>query len=348
MTWERFLTWNIIKLLFPHWALFMYFWVTAPYYQSPINIAQLKCRPGGQSRIGTYHSSATMLLTDVIHPNPSGPFRMAHPGAINPVILNQTHDFMNWYFESIVPSMDYIVHSFYVILSIGWGLNIFFRLLGVRLQRKADELWLLYWPPPAVGTMITFTGMTQDHCLNGQSGTIEVLFSPLTRRTGIRLSNSSTIVYSKWSNISFPKTSVNWFQHLNQLFQASVQSSKMIFAKLWTSKTLCFMAYSVLVVASLSTSTVDSILASTFISFGHDSCTAVLDNSATAHILMIAACLSPTRHWTRVKALSRRLVNILLQQQALVPFVFRGMMMIIPCIHMTCHTCSIFQNLRSI
>ena len=44
------------------------------------------------------------------------------------------------------------------------------------------------------------------------------------------------------------------------------------------------MAYSVLVVASLSTPTVDSILASTFTSFGHDSCTAVLDNSATAHI----------------------------------------------------------------
>ena len=73
MTWGRFLTWNIIKLLFPHRALFMYFWITAPYYQSPINIAQLKRRPGGWSHIGTYHS-ATILLTDVIHPNPSSPF----------------------------------------------------------------------------------------------------------------------------------------------------------------------------------------------------------------------------------------------------------------------------------
>ena len=229
MTWGRFLTWTpIIKLLFPHWALFMYFWITAPYYQSPINIAQLKRRPAGRNRIGTYHS-ATMLLTDVIHPNPSGPFRMAHPGALNPVILNQTHDFMNWYFESIVPSMDYIVHSFYVILSIGWGLNIFFRVLGVRLQRKTDELWLLYWPPPDIGTPITFTGMTRDDRLNGQSGTIEVPFSPLTRRIGIRLSDSSTIVYSKWSNISFPAASVNRFRHLHRLFRASLQFFNMIF-----------------------------------------------------------------------------------------------------------------------
>ena len=39
-----------------------------------------------------------------------------------------------------------------------------------------------------------------------------------------------------------------------------------------------------LVVASLSTPTVDAILASSSTSFGYDSCTAVLDNSGTAHI----------------------------------------------------------------
>ena len=81
------------------------------------------------------------------------------------------------------------------------GTQRIFRLLGVRLQRQADELWLLYWPPPAVGTVIIFTGLIWHDRLNGQPSTIEVPFSPLTRRTGIRLSGSSTIVYSKWSHL---------------------------------------------------------------------------------------------------------------------------------------------------
>ena len=161
------------------------------------------------------------------------------------------------------------------------GTQRIFRLLGVCLQRQADELWLLYWPPPAVGTVIIFTGLIWHDRLNGQPSTIEVPFSPLTRRTGIRHLRRS---FTANGVTSFPKASVNRPQHLNRLFQTSLQSSKTKFAKLWASKALRFVAYSVLVVASLSTPTVDSILASTFTSFGHDSCTAVLDNSATAHI----------------------------------------------------------------
>ena len=283
MTWGRFLTWNIVTLIFPHWALFIYFWIAAPFYTSPINIAPLKCRSTSRIRIGTYHPS-TMLLTDVIHPNLSGPFRMAHPGAINPVILNQTRDFMNWYFESIVPSMASLVHIFFVILSIGWGLNVFFRVLGVRLQRFADDLWILYWPPPSIGNKVTLKNLTRDTHFNGQQGYIEVPYSSETRRIGARLYESSEIVYVKWNNISIDKDMSGRLRYPCHLFRIMNQHLMKILHRLWNSKPLRFVAYSVLVVASLSTPTVNAILASTFTSFGFDYRTAVLDNSATAHI----------------------------------------------------------------
>jgi len=209
---------------------------------------------------------------------------MAHPGAINPVVLNQTHDFMLWYFDSIVPSMDHLVHSFYVILSIGWGLNIFFRILGVRLQRKADELWLLYWPPPIVGTEVVLVNLVREHHLNGVSGCIAVPFSPLTRRTGVKLSKSSAMVYVQWKNLSFSQGSSHRLRNLGNLFRVFFCIVKAILNEFWASRTLRFVAYSVQAVASLSTSTVDSLLAWSFTSFGYDSRTAVLDNSATAHI----------------------------------------------------------------
>ena len=148
--------------------------------------------------------------------------------------------------------MDFIVHSFFVILSIGWGFNIFFCiLLGVRLQRKADELWLLYCPPPALGTAVTIQNLVQDVTLtNGESGQIKVPFSPITRRTGIQLSVSSKIVFViKWQHIQFTPESYHWLKQiwcvLLQVFKRILQT---VFFKLWNYRTLVrfVVAYSVL------------------------------------------------------------------------------------------------------
>ena len=71
---------------------------------------------------------------------------------------------------------------------------------------------------------------------------------------------------------------------MGNLFRVFFGVVKAIMIKFWGSRTLRLVAYSVQAVASLSTSTVDSILAWSFTSFGYDSRTAILDNSATAHI----------------------------------------------------------------
>ena len=70
VTWGSFMTWNIIIIFIPHWALFTCFLIAAPYYQSPIKIAKLKGRSTCRKCIGTYHP-ATMCgfncLTLSIH-----------------------------------------------------------------------------------------------------------------------------------------------------------------------------------------------------------------------------------------------------------------------------------------
>ena len=122
--------------------------------------------------------------------------------------------------------MDFIVHSFFVILSIGWGFNILFCILGgvVRRQRKADELWLLlYWPPPALGTAVTIQNLVQDDVtliLMANLFKSKSLFLQSQQQQDVLLAAFNYLgclqrlysLFIKWQHIQFTPESYHWLK----------------------------------------------------------------------------------------------------------------------------------------
>ena len=137
-----------------------------------------------------------MVLTDVIHPT-QGPFNMAHRGVLNPTALNRTQDFILWYLSYIVPPAGFMVDTIFMFHGIGWGINLFGRVLWARLVTKADELWLLYWPPPEIGKLVMLKNLIVDTDLNYRIGTVSTRYSLKSQRTVIQVGNRVVHVLDK-------------------------------------------------------------------------------------------------------------------------------------------------------
>ena len=74
--WGRFMFWTCIFSIFPHWATFTIFWITAPLYKGYWTCICQKPVPSCNHNSFVMHRD-TMVLTNVIHPT-QGSFRMAH------------------------------------------------------------------------------------------------------------------------------------------------------------------------------------------------------------------------------------------------------------------------------
>ena len=118
----------------------------------------------------------TMVLTDVLHPT-QGPFQMAPRGIFNPTAQNRTQEFIIWYLSYIVPPAGFMIDTIFMFHSIGWGINLFGRVLWARLVTKAEELSLLYWPPPKVGKLEMLEKLVVDRELNYCIGTVSTRYS---------------------------------------------------------------------------------------------------------------------------------------------------------------------------
>lgn len=74
---------------------------------------------------------------------------MVYKGAWNPTSLYWTTEFAVWYFKHIAPeSAQFYMQVFVLGLSFYWGLTIIARMSWAKFCHKAEELWILYWPPP--------------------------------------------------------------------------------------------------------------------------------------------------------------------------------------------------------
>ena len=276
--WGRFVTWKLLLGVCPHHILFAIFWVIAPLYESQFKEAKSTSRFHSCSRNGMSLHRDTMVLTDVIHPA-QGPFPMAYRGVLNPVALDRTQDFIIWYLDFIAPPMGFIAQSIFMYYCIAWGFNIFTRILLVRLVTKAEELWLLYWPPPTIDSVVFFQRLHQDTKFNGRSGIVKASYSTNSHRVGVEIDDQ--IVYVKLKNLSSCET---WKEQIEQSFFSGLTMARKGLKFICRRHIIYGAFYTSIVVASLSTSSLESILSASYFSFGHEDLTAVLDNSATAHI----------------------------------------------------------------
>ena len=161
------MAWKVAFRLIPHKLLFILFWIIAPLYESQ---APSRSRHSCARKGISFHKD-TMVLTDVIHPT-QGPFQMAHRGVFNPTALNRTQDFIIWYLTYIVPPAGFMIDTIFMFHGIGWGINLFGRVLWARLVTKAEELSLLYWPPPEVGKLVMLNNLVVDKDLNYRIGRV--------------------------------------------------------------------------------------------------------------------------------------------------------------------------------
>ena len=287
-TWGRFLAWKVAFRLIPHKLLFILFWIIAPLYESQ---APSRSRHSCARKGISFHKD-TMVLTDVIHPT-QGPFQMAHRGVFNPTALNRTQDFIIWYLTYIVPPAGFMIDTIFMFHGIGWGINLFGRVLWARLVTKAEELSLLYWPPPEVGKLVMLKNLVVDKDLNYHIGSVSKRYSLKSKRTEIKVLNRTVHVLNKNFTVDI----------LDDSLSDRVKSIGNFCLRLWSfvrkvflnRRTLYGIVYTTMVVASLSTPTVEAIMSSSLFSFGHENLTAVLDNSATTHIFHDKAMFSNYR-----------------------------------------------------
>ena len=279
-TWGRFLTWNVAFRLVPSCLLFAYFWTTAPLYSSHWKERTPNSKHSS-ARQGISIHRDTMVLTDVIHPA-QGPFPMAYRGVINPVAMNRTQEFIIWYLSYIVPPPGFLIDTIFMFHCIGWGFNIFYRVLRARIETKAEELWLLYWPPPELDELVRLQNLNVDTDLNDQIGTVSKRYSLKTKRTEIRVGKRVVNVLSK--NYTSEILDPSFYERCDSIKGFLIGLWSLMRTTLLNRKVMYGMVYASIVVVSLSTQTVESIMSSSLFSFGHENLTAVLDNSATAHI----------------------------------------------------------------
>ena len=127
----------------------------------------------------------TMVLTSVIHPT-QGSFRIAHCGILNPSTIARTQEFIIWYLEEIVPPLGLLAESIMLCYSIAWGVQLFSRIMWMHIVTKAEELWLLYWPPPTHGDTVTLQHLTASSFLNQLVGTVIIISSFKSKRIGVQ------------------------------------------------------------------------------------------------------------------------------------------------------------------
>ena len=287
-TWGRFLAWKVAFRLIPLKLIFTYFWIIAPLYKSQAPFTpRHSCARKGIS----FHRD-TMVLTDVIHPT-QGPFNMAHRGVLNPTALNRTQDFILWYLSYIVPPAGFMVDTIFMFHGIGWGINLFGRVLWARLVTKADELWLLYWPPPEIGKLVMLKNLIVDTDLNYRIGTVSTRYSLKSQRTVIQVGNRVVHVLDK--NFTIHVLDDNLSERAESIGNCCLTFWSLLRKLLFNHRTLYGIVYTTIVVVTLSTQTVEAIMSSSLFSFGHENLTAVLDNSATTHIFHDKAMFSNYR-----------------------------------------------------
>ena len=287
-TWGRFLAWNIAFRLIPYKLIFIYFWIIAPLYDSP---ASLKPRHSCARKGMSLHKD-TMVLTDVLHPT-QGPFQLAPRGIFNSTAQNRTQDFIIWYLSYIVPPAGFMIDTIFMFHSIGWGINLFGRVLWARLVTKAEELSLLYWPPPEVGKLVMLEKLVVDTELNYRIGTVSTRYSLKSKRTEIRVGHRTVHVLNKNFSVDFLDDSL--CERAKSIGNFSFRLWSFVRKMLFNRKTLYGIIYTTIVVVTLSSQTVEAIMSSSLFSFGHENLTAVLDNSATAHIFHDKAMFSNYR-----------------------------------------------------
>ena len=165
--------WTCIFIILSHWATFAIFWITtAPLYKEYWTCICQNPIPSWNQNSFVMHRN-TMVLTNVIHPT-QGNFRMAHSGILNPSTVARTHELIIWYLEEIIPPQGLFAETIILCYSHAWGIHLFSRTLWMHLVTKAEEFWLLYWPPPALGDIVTLQHLTSSSSLNEHVGTVIV------------------------------------------------------------------------------------------------------------------------------------------------------------------------------
>ncbi len=218
---------------------------------------------------------------------------MAHRGVLNPTALNRTQEFIIWYLSYIVLPAGFRVDTIFMFHGIGWGIHLFGRILWARLVTKAEELSLLYWPPPEVGKLVMLKGLVVDTELNYHIGTVSRRYSLKTKRTEIQVTGRTIQVLNK--NFTVDILDPSFSERLKSIGNFCCKSWSFVRKMLLNRKRLYAIAYTTIVVATLSTPTVEAIMNSSLFSFGHENLTAVLDNSATTHIFHDKAMFSNYR-----------------------------------------------------
>ena len=136
-----------------------------------------------------------MVLTNVVPVHPTqNSFCMVYRGVWNPTLLYRTTEFAEWYFEQIMPeSARFWTQIFVLGLSFCWGFYIIARVAWAKYCRKADELWFLFWPPPAVGSEVVVHNLHVDTKYNNTVGIVVLPFDRSVQRVSVKLMTGATI-----------------------------------------------------------------------------------------------------------------------------------------------------------
>ena len=260
LQWGRFMAWRLAVYCLPPWFILAYFWLVGPLYTDYWKTVRHKPIPKCSRTNFSLHRD-TMVLTDVVHPT-QGSFRMVHRGVWNPTSLYRTTEFAEWYFQRIVPeSARFWTQIFVLGLSFCWGFYIIARVAWAKYCRKADELWLLFWPPPDVGSEVVVHNLQVDTQYNNTVGIVISPFDRSVRRVAVQLMTGETIHVR--------------LRHLYQLGESQYCVPRS-FQRL--------VALTTVTCAALSVSALEHFSSFSFTTFGHEESTVVLDNSATGHI----------------------------------------------------------------
>ncbi len=288
--WGRFITWRLIFLFVPRWIIFGYYWFFASMQPSKIKRSSSLRRTSPLHDFHIIHP-CFMVLTNVIHPQ-GGAVRAYQGSLVHPHVMNMVHKYFRAHMEYIDPPIGFLVPILFGFHTYSWITYLLFRILWTWLVTKADELWHLFWPPPAVGTRVQIIGLQKQCHLNGIYGHIAVPYSSKTRRTGISL-DGDTNIFVKSCNLMLltpyvPSSTISrLFSDTTSMVQRGWNYIKALSLQhlLAIDSTTSLAAYSTLMVASMSASTLDQLRSFSYLSFtSGDTVTAILDNSATAHI----------------------------------------------------------------
>ena len=171
LQWGRFVTLRLAVYSLPDCLILAYFWLVGPLYPDHWNTVRHKSIPKCSRNNFSLHRD-TMVLTNVVHPT-QGSLRLVYRGVWNPTSLCRTAMFAQWYFDRIVPeSARFWTQIFVLNLSFCWGFYIIARVAWAKFCRKADELWLLFWPPPAVGSEVVVHHLQVDTQYNNVVGIV--------------------------------------------------------------------------------------------------------------------------------------------------------------------------------